>query len=401
MASVVNIKIEPAKMLTMAAELDLTKAAVHRNPDSLQVRLRLAQLLNKLDMFSASIDTLARYNADHPSLMAMRTLITAHFARNNSDDDLSAQRLAERALPFANTDIERSYLFAELSKALLRMGQPQSAIPLLWQALELDPSNANAFKRLVYELLHQQQPQQVVALTDKLKQMGVSHSRLLASRAMALAAAGHPDAAQQLLGAGQFLHAEHIQAPSGWANLSAFNAAVANEVSSNPDLRFERYGTSSQKARRVDHPATGATPAVSALLVEIARIATAHAASFSASDHWWASVRPLAATLRSWCVITEGNGYEKWHMHPEGWMSGGYYVEVPDGVAYGGDEAGCLAFGIPDGLIGEEAAHSVQLVQIRPTPGLLTLFPSHAYHRTFPHNKEGRRMCIAFDIRPT
>jgi Putative 2OG-Fe(II) oxygenase len=233
-----------------------------------------------------------------------------------------------------------------------------------------------------------------------LKHQNIGHSRLLAARMMALAASGESQAAEKLLGASQFVHAGLIQTPSGWPDLAAFNAALALEVSSNPGLRFERYGTSSEKAWRVDHPATVNTPAVIALLTEIAGIAETHAASGVELDHWWIQASPSIAVLRSWCVITEGNGFEKWHMHPEGWMSGGYYVEVPDAVANGAGEAGCLAFGLPGGLIGEAAAQNFAQTQVRPRPGLLTLFPSHAYHRTFPHNGQGRRMCIAFDICP-
>jgi len=30
----------------------------------------------------------------------------------------------------------------------------------------------------------------------------------------------------------------------------------------------------------------------------------------------------------------------------------------------------------------------------------MVLFPSHIYHRTFPHYADGRRICIAFDFWP-
>ena len=28
------------------------------------------------------------------------------------------------------------------------------------------------------------------------------------------------------------------------------------------------------------------------------------------------------------CVMTEAEGHERWHMHPDGWLSGGYYPLV-------------------------------------------------------------------------
>ena len=392
--------IEPTRRLTTTAELQLLRDAVQQNPHSAPLRLRLARLLNKLDVFSDTIELLCEDIEANASLGAKLALITAYFARNIAGDSALAQQVAKGACALAQNDGDRSHVLAEMAKAHLRLGEVGPALLLLWKALELDPANVSGFKRLALELLNQQKMEQVIALTDTLQQQGVGHSRLFAARMMALSASGDSVAAEQLLGAKHFIHEELIQAPSEWPDLAAFNTAIAMEISNNPGIRFERYGTSSEKAWRVDHPATGNTPAVRALLTEIARIAEAHAATCAEHKHSWTDACPQTAILRSWCVMTEGDGFEKWHMHPEGWMSGGYYVEVPGAVANGAGEAGCLAFGLPSGLIGEAAAQSFAQTQVRPKPGLLTLFPSHAYHRTFPHNGDGRRMCVAFDICP-
>jgi uncharacterized protein (TIGR02466 family) len=400
MAGPINISIEPTRKLSTTAELRLLREAVYQNWHSQSVRLRLARLLNKLDAFSETIELLTEDLDANVNLGAKFALITAYFSRDVADDNVRAQSVIEDALALELNDSERSHLLADLAKAHLRLNQNDEAVALLWRALELDPTNVNAFKRLALELLHQKQPLQVIALTNQLKKQNIGHSRLLAARVLALAASSECKSAEELAGISQFVYAGLIQAPSGWLDLAAFNAALALEISNNPDLRFGRYGTSSEKAWRVDHPATGNTPAVTALLTEIARIAQVHAASFAEQVHSWLDAKPLKAQLRSWCVMTEGDGFEKWHMHPEGWMSGGYYVDVPDTVVNGSGEEGCLTLGLPDGLIGEAAAQSVQRRLIRPKPGLLTLFPSHAYHRTFPHNGQGRRMCIAFDVCP-
>ena len=400
MVQPINIETEATKKINSLAELELLRSAVGQKAGSAALRLRLARLLNKLDLFAETIELLAQTHPANETLGAKFALISGYFAQNTAQDNALAKHTAESAIPLVHTDYDRSHVFAELAKAHLRLDENDAAMVLLWDALALDPANVSAFKRLVHELLYRKQPQKVIALTDGLKQKGVNHSRLLAARMMAFAASGESAAAQELLGAKQFVYTAQIQKPAGWLDLAAFNAAIATEISSNPGMRFERYGTSSQRAWRVDHPATGDTPAITALLTEIARIAEGHAAACAKHNHAWPNACPQSAILRSWCVMTEGDGYEKWHMHPDGWMSGGYYVEVPDSVANGSDDAGCLALGVPGWLIGEDAAQKVQQTQVRPKPGLLTLFPSYAYHRTFPHNGQGRRMCIAFDICP-
>jgi hypothetical protein len=70
-------------------------------------------------------------------------------------------------------------------------------------------------------------------------------------------------------------------------------------------------------------------------------------------------------------------------------------------VSHGDGEAGCLAFGLPDELIGKDAADAYGVEIARPTAGLSMLFPSHVYHRTFPHAARENRICLAFDLWPT
>ncbi len=99
-------------------------------------------------------------------------------------------------------------------------------------------------------------------------------------------------------------------------------------------------------------------------------------------------------------MIAESEGFENWHVHQFGWLSGAYYVRVPEAIANGKTQEGCIAFGLPDDLAGEAGAAAFGTRIIRPVSGLLLLFPSHTYHRTFPHGHRDRRICVAFDVKP-
>jgi hypothetical protein len=87
-------------------------------------------------------------------------------------------------------------------------------------------------------------------------------------------------------------------------------------------------------------------------------------------------------------------------MHPDGWLSGGYYPMVPSELGPETGKAGCIAFGLPDGLPGARAAALFGELPVQPKEGQLMLFPSHAYHRTYKHGMAAQRICIAFDIIP-
>ena len=80
--------------------------------------------------------------------------------------------------------------------------------------------------------------------------------------------------------------------------------------------------------------------------------------------------RPARAELRNWCVITEGDGHETWHVHQNGWLSGVFYPYVQDHIAQGTGVDGCIAFGLPEGIVGEENARAFGEVVCRPRNGV-------------------------------
>ena len=395
-----QIRPEPAKALSARQECEVVRIAVARNPASAPLRLRLARLLNQLDAFDEAIAVLTAPAVGVLDCGGCLALATARFARDQPGDAALAGDVATRAEALATTDAERSAALAEQAKALLRMDRNGAARDRLAEALRLDPGNANACRRLVTELLRTGDAEAVIAVTDRLAARGVGHARLFAARMLALARLGRIEEARATTDLPAFRYRQSLAPPPGWADIDSFNIALVEELSTHPGLRYERHGTASHGTWRIDALATGAAPIARALLAQIAETAERHVASLAGRAHPWLAARPANGMLRSWCVITEGEGFEQWHAHPFGWMSGVYYAQVPDAVVTGSDAGGCIAFGLPDGLIGADRAAGFGEDLVRPQPGLLMLFPSHSYHRTFPHGAADRRICVSFDIWP-
>lgn len=96
----------------------------------------------------------------------------------------------------------------------------------------------------------------------------------------------------------------------------------------------------------------------------------------------------------SWSVALQSGGFHLNHIHPQGWISSAYYVQVPklpDDVG-----AGWLKFGEPGfQLDGMRPDHFV-----KPAPGLLVLFPSYMWHGTVPFTDQALRLTAAFDVVP-
>lgn len=98
----------------------------------------------------------------------------------------------------------------------------------------------------------------------------------------------------------------------------------------------------------------------------------------------------------SWSARLNKEGYHGVHVHPMGWLSAVFYVEVPrtDHLAIE-DKAGWLKFGESD-LIDASVLPAVHLVQ--PKVGQVVIFPSYMWHGTVPLVHNGQRTTIAFDI---
>jgi hypothetical protein len=98
----------------------------------------------------------------------------------------------------------------------------------------------------------------------------------------------------------------------------------------------------------------------------------------------------------SWSVQLQPGGYHIDHVHPRGWLSSAYYVEMPEKAADEAGRAGWIKFGEP----GVPLAACPPEHFVKPEPGMLVLFPSYMWHGTVSFGEGGRRLTAAFDVVP-
>jgi predicted Zn-dependent protease len=99
----------------------------------------------------------------------------------------------------------------------------------------------------------------------------------------------------------------------------------------------------------------------------------------------------------SWSVRLRNRGFHTSHVHPRGWISSAFYVELPDLMAEARTDEGILSFGTPGLLTAPALAAEYS---VRPTPGMLVLFPSYFWHGTVPFESPQPRLTVAFDAVP-
>lgn len=396
-SQIARIELEGEKRFTVSQELDLLRAAYARAP-SASMRGKLARLLMLDDQFEETIAILEsspdRGYRDH-MVMAL-----SYLSREQNVDDARALDAANNAFALSDDDLKRAAALAARGKCETRLGRVAEATATLHQSLALDPHNKDACKRLAAIMLNERQPEALIAWTDNLLAQGVRHARLFGARALGFAQAGDIASARVADGFESLHRCDRLEPPAGWDNIDAFNAALAVELVNHPAMRYERYGSASELTWRIENPARADTPLFKALIAQITSTLHKHVAALAGSDHVWATACPENAFLRNWCVITESTGFETWHVHQFGWLSGVYYVQIPETIARGNSSNGCLAFGLPEDLVGAETSEEFGQHLVRPQSGMLLTFPSHTYHRTYAHGTGEKRICVAFDLRP-
>lgn len=399
MARPLSIAIEPTKALSSPDEAALLRRALDINPSSPLLRAKLCSLLNDLDQFDEVVALLAPALPSLDFDLALE-LVKACFGQRDADHLDLADLAVSRALATANSNSDLALALADRASIRLRHGRVDDAIALLYSAIALDAKCNPAFRRLALQLLRLNEHDAADRLTLDLLAMGVHRSRILATRVAVLAAMGQEADAKAMMGLEHFLHHAKLSPPTGMGTNADFNAALAAELTNSFALRHDKFGTASVDTDRLDAPTAAENPLWAAILQKIARKVEDWANALPPTDHIWLAARPERAVLRSWCVITGNDGYERWHMHPGGWISGGYYPMVPSGLDQMAEPHGHIAFGLPSDLLDPDQPPLLLERSIQPEMGDLILFPSHVYHRTFPHGLPGHRICIAFDIMP-
>ena len=115
---------------------------------------------------------------------------------------------------------------------------------------------------------------------------------------------------------------------------------------------------------------------------------------YSLSDDLFIKKWPNKHYFNSWSNTLKKEGYNKAHIHPSGWLSGVFYLDIPENLK---NKEGGIEFSLHgyDFIKGEEEIpHETYIPKI----GELILFPSSLHHKTIPFDTKGERVCIAFDF---
>jgi tetratricopeptide (TPR) repeat protein len=346
--------------------LDEAEAAYRRaleiRPDVPDTHYNLGivlQELGRLDEAVAAYEAARDMDPEHAG-----ALVNLGYALQQSgrlDDAVAAYR---RAIAVAPHDIPGTHI--NLGDLYLQRGDPRAALKVCRAYLEARPGD----------------------------------SGVLAFQAIVLDELGARDELRALLDFDRLIRMRRVTAPQGFSGLTAFNAALAEHVLAHPTLV---YAPASHATRQGKHSGEllvepkGPVAALEGIIREA--VADYRRALPVEPGHPFLANRPKRFGLNAWAVVLQAQGHQIPHNHPSAWLSGVYYVQLPDIVRGPGQgQAGWIEFGRPPQHFHGTVEPEVRAFQ--PEEGLMLLFPSYVYHRTVPFEGAGTRISIAFDVLP-
>lgn len=368
------------------------ESALRRQPTDVQVHQLLARLRWVRGAQERATLRIEQAIAAHPGALQLR-LVAADILRNGGYLERALELLREglRLAPDA------AGFLSSIGVVLEGMGKPDDALPYLRAAVLRAPHSAVFKRNLIPTLLRLADAAAGLSVIDELSVSEPNDQQLIAYRAIALRLMGDPRYAE-LHDYARLVRSYQPMPPAGFTSIGSFNTAFAAAIG-----RLHREGR-----RPLDQSLRGGTQTDGNLPVSDPVVA----AFFSMLE---APIRDYIGRLRdasahptdrrkadgyriagSWSVQLQPGGFHVNHVHPIGWLSSAYYIELPETLGDDVSRAGWLKFGEPAWPVpGCAPDHFVQ-----PTAGMLVLFPSYMWHGTVPFTRGGRRLTAAFDVVP-
>jgi uncharacterized protein (TIGR02466 family) len=375
------------KTLPYAAFLPLLRAGVAAAPERLDLKRQLAKTLFQTGRLAELVDWLQPHARDAGADPELQYYL-GRAALANDDAALSLAPLRSAA----SQDFAEA--FGYLAEALHELERPDDALAAALEGLERSPSDFKALGFVVRALLARGERARLWDLCSALRARGAWGAYVPSAMACA---ATTPEQEREVAA---FVEPARWFAATRLAASPGFHAALGAELLAHPSrCALPSIKATTGSGSRIDQLQITAGPLARDVLARIATAVEAYAAQRQAqADHPLIAHRPASRALNSWAVVVHDDGHENWHMHPSGWISGVYYVAVPEIGSNAGESPGAIEFGpFPFGGTADDVP-SWPRRRVTPHAGLLLLFPSYYAHRTWPTGVAEPRICIAFDV---
>lgn len=345
---------------------------------------------NRFDEARTALEDAAKLKPDDPENLAH----LGNVYRALGELELAADSYA-RLSEIVPSQLANRCLHASVLSSL---GRTEEAIAECEGVIDGNPDFADAYQELSAILLTAGKAREALALCDDFLATRTYDCSLMSVKVLALNETGDPAAARRFGGFDDLVTQIHIAPPAGFASLGEFRQAIIGEAKTHPQFTYDPPEKTTRGGGQTGNLFLESPPAIQRFKDMMAREVRAYIDGLpAASEHPFVAARPSEIGLEGWAVFLREEGYQKPHIHPSGWLSGVYYLKVPDGISVSDpDRRGWIEFGRP--VEDYKCRAQPVLEPVCPREGMLVLFPSYLFHRTIPFTAAEERVSLAFDV---
>jgi len=289
--------------------------------------------------------------------------------------------------------------FHGLGKAYHHLNRLEDSLAAHQRAVACAPGNALFREEFGATLIRAGDYQRAVDELRTGHQLNPRRSTILAFLSIALNEAGD-SSVDALVDYEKFVRVARIAVPQGYDSLEAFNADLHEEIQShyhNPYHPMDQ--TMRGGIQTPNNLFQNPRGLVSVLKDQISEVVRQFIDDLEADrDHpFLRFINRDFVFTGVWSTIIEESGYDRSHVHNEGWMSGTYYAKVPDfDETQLGEHDGCIQFGEPNTMYAS-ARNGTRRI-ITPQVGTVVLFPSYYWHGVRKFDRNGVRHSVSYDL---
>ena len=378
----------------------LAIAASHADaaPQPAQVLANLTQFFVLADDHDGALTLIARAISLEPDNMDLRLRQASLLCgAGRWRDALVIFEAAVKRLPESAPLLKSTGIAAQMS------GHNTRAVELYIRALAAGPADRDVYSNLIAALVqlgrideaHRHAAAWLAAIPADIEAM--------AFVALLEVECGNDEAAARWFDFKRFVQGHTVEPPASYGGLDSFNRELEGLILGHDKLVMppEDHPTWHHPKLRIgpdiNNAASGPVKELEALMR--AAVDQYFANAKNDDDHPFLSQKPDDYDIYAWSAVLDGEGNQKPHIHMSGYLSGCYYVTIPDEVSgSGADNAGAFEMGRPPEELPFKACFPVETV--KPSEGLMLLFPAFMYHGTVPFKSDSKRICVAFDVIP-
>jgi tetratricopeptide (TPR) repeat protein len=319
------------------------------------------------------------------------------FCKKLIKENLLSQALEIIEISFLlDTKLENAYLIK--GHVLRELGQFEESLSILLQGKQLFINHTDLSYELVITYLCLKQYKKALSLSKEMTETSPWHQGCWALYASTLRYSGNEIEYQKLYNYNDFVKVYLVPLPKRYDNVTAYNLALLEELDKHHKNKRHPIEQSIRNGSQTpNHLFSNTSPLIQEFQLSLTSIIDQYTKELIKEEG-----HPLLVHVNNsyffsgaWSINMNKEGFHKNHYHHKGWISGPYYVVVPDAVKTEGE--GWLKVGQAElsRWLEQEADY-----YIKPVAGEVILFPSYMWHGTVPLTKNQQRVTIAFDVTP-